>query len=137
MITLACLKNVLEMEGFSNNGNKYIYMFDNGEKIEVDFQKKEIHYPENSVSRDRIDAGEKADGIIINDHTTTNFSHPENFVVLICVYRLLKQGYRAQDIELEPKWHLGRAAKGGKADILIKDNDGYALVIIECKTAQE
>ena len=37
MITLACLKNVLEMEGFSNNGNKYIYMFDNGEKIEVDF----------------------------------------------------------------------------------------------------
>lgn len=137
MITLACLKNVLEMEGFSNNGNKYIYMFDNGEKIEVDFQKKEIHYPENSVSRDRIDAGEKADGIIINDHTTTNFSHPENFVVLICVYRLLKQGYRAQDIELEPKWPLGREAKGGKADILIKDNDGYALVIIECKTAQE
>ena len=49
------------------------------------------------------------------------------------MYRLLKQGYRAQDIELEPKWPLGRDAKSGKADILVKDNEGDALVIIECK----
>lgn len=137
MITMSCLEKVLEKEGFFKNGSKYIYLFDNGERIEVDFKKKEIHYPENTVSKDKLEAGEKADGIIINDHTTTNFSHPENFVVLICVYRLLKQGYRAQDIELEPKWPLGRDAKSGKADILVKDNEGDALVIIECKTAQE
>lgn len=120
MITMSCLEKVLEKEGFFKNGSKYIYLFDNGERIEVDFKKKEIHYPENTVSKDKLEAGEKADGIIINDHTTTNFSHPENFVVLICVYRLLKQGYRAQDIELEPKWPLGRDAKSGKADILVR-----------------
>lgn len=137
MINIDCLKSVLEKEDFENKGNKYKHVFEDGKKIEVDFSKKEIYYPENTVSRENLDAGEKADGIIINDHTTTNFSHPENFVVLICIFRLLKQGYRAQDIELEPKWPLGREAKSGKADILIKDNDTDALLIIECKTAQE
>ena len=104
MINIDCLKSVLEKEDFENKGNKYKHVFEDGKKIEVDFSKKEIYYPENTVSRENLDAGEKADGIIINDHTTTNFSHPENFVVLICIFRLLKQGYRAQDIELEPKW---------------------------------
>lgn len=137
MITTSCLVSVLEKEGFCKKGNKYIYLFDNGEKVEVDLKKEEIYYPENTVSKDKLEIGEKADGIIINDHTTTNFSHPENFVVLVCVFRLLKQGYRSADIELEPKWPLGRDAKSGKADILVKDNMGDALIIIECKTAQD
>ena len=109
MINIDCLKSVLEKEDFENKGNKYKHVFEDGKKIEVDFSKKEIYYPENTVSRENLDAGEKADGIIINDHTTTNFSHPENFVVLICIFRLLKQGYRAQDIELEPKCSLSSA----------------------------
>lgn len=38
-------------------------------------------------------------------------------------------------MELEPKWKLGREAKSGKADILVKDGDENAYLIIECKTA--
>ena len=40
------------------------------------------------------------DGLIVNDKTTCNFSHNENFVVLECVVRLLDKGYGAEDIEL-------------------------------------
>ncbi len=50
------------------------------------------------------------DGLLVNDKTTCNFSHNENFVVLECVVRLLDKGYAADDIELEPKWTLGRGA---------------------------
>ena len=57
----------------------------------------------------------------------------ENFVVLECVARLLAKGYLPNSIELEPKWSLGRGEKGGKADILIKDNSGDEFLIIECK----
>lgn len=52
-----------------------------------------------------------------------------------CVCRLLDKGYRPEHIELEPRWTLGHEAKGGKADILVKDTEGKALLIIECKTA--
>jgi hypothetical protein len=51
------------------------------------------------------------------------------------VHRLLSQGYQPKHIELEPKWQVGHGASGGRADILIKDNAGEALLIIECKTA--
>jgi hypothetical protein len=40
----------------------------------------------------------------------------------------------AAPIELEPKWKLGHGASGGRADILIKNNNGAALLLIECKT---
>lgn len=52
-----------------------------------------------------------------------------------CVHRLLEKGYKPEHIELEPKWKLGRGASGGRADILVKDNFGKPLLIIECKTA--
>jgi hypothetical protein len=47
----------------------------------------------------------------------------------------LEKGYKAEHIELEPKWKLGHGASGGRADILIKDNAGKPLLIIECKNA--
>ncbi|EAK5717344.1 restriction endonuclease, partial [Campylobacter coli] len=72
--------------------------------------------------------------IKIHDKTTSNFSHPENFVVFECVHRLLEKGYKAEHLELEPKWNLGRDKKGGKADILVKDNEKNPYLIIECKT---
>lgn len=90
--------------------------------VAVDFDNKKIIYPENK-------------GLIVNDKTTSNFEHPENFVVLECVCRLLEKGYRPEHIELEPRWTLGHDAKGGKADILVKDDHGNSLLIIECKTA--
>ncbi|MFY8000482.1 MAG: restriction endonuclease subunit S [Candidatus Kapaibacteriota bacterium] len=80
----------------------------------------------------RIDYGKK---IILGDETTSNFSQPENFVVLECVCRLLEKGYEPQHIELERKWSLGRTQKSGKADIVVSNRNGEALIIIECKTA--
>lgn len=50
------------------------------------------------------------------------------------MHRLLEKGYKAEHLELEPKWNLGRDKKGGKADILVKDNEKNPYLIIECKT---
>ena len=94
----------------------------NTHTMQVDFANKELIYPQ---------------GIKIHDTTTSNFSHPENFVVFECVHRLLEKGYKAESLELEPKWQLGREAKSGKADILVRDNKNAPYLIIECKTAGE
>jgi len=90
--------------------------------LSVDVTKQAIHYPE-------------PDGLVVNERQTCNFSANENFVVFECVHRLLEKGYKPEHIELEPKWKLGHGASGGRADILVKDNFGKPLLIIECKTA--
>ena len=46
----------------------------------------------------------------------------------------LSRGYKAKNMVLEPRWKIGRGASGGKADILIKDNQNHEYLIIECKT---
>ena len=89
--------------------------------LKVDFKNQEIIYPEDK-------------GLIVNERQTCNFSSNENFVVLECVNRLLEKGYKPEHMELEPKWKVGHGASGGRADILIKDNSGKSLLIIECKT---
>ena len=82
-------------------------------------------------------------GTDINDGTTSNFKHNENFVVFECVARLLDKGYRPEHLELEPKWQKtrGNATGGGKADIWIRTVDKrgkkQSLCIIECKTAYD
>ena len=50
------------------------------------------------------------------------------------MHRLLQKGYTPHSLELEPKWQLGRDAKGGKADILVRDHQGSPYLLIECKT---
>lgn len=50
------------------------------------------------------------------------------------MHRLLEKGYKAEHLELEPKWNLGRDKKGGRADILVKDNENNPYLFIECKT---
>lgn len=57
----------------------------------------------------------------------------ENFVVFECVYRFLEKGYKFNYIELELKWKLGYGVSGGWVDILVRDNNGNMLLIIECK----
>ncbi len=89
------------------------------DSIKVDFKNEKIIWP--------VD-------LIVNDATTSNFEHPENFVVFECVSRLLSKGYFAKNMELEPRWQVGRGTSGGKADILIKDNNNHEFLIIECKT---
>lgn len=123
MIKKDNLLEVLQSIGFTKESTKNYFKRDYKTCfIAVDFDNKKIIYPESK-------------GLIVNDKTTSNFEHDENFVVLECVCRLLDKGYRPEHIELEPRWTLGHDAKGGKADILVKDAEGKSLLIIECKTA--
>ncbi|MDP8512968.1 N-6 DNA methylase [Campylobacter coli] len=118
MITKDNLKQVLENLGFKNKNENYVKTINNYTLL-IDYKSQSINYPKE---------------IKIHDKTTSNFSHPENFVVFECVHRLLEKGYKAEYLELEPKWNLGRDKKGGKADILVKDNEKNPYLIIECKT---
>lgn len=125
MITVENLKDALLAIGFdyykSTDTCNKSYLDDSCE-IRVSFKNKKIEYPTEK-------------GFVINDNTTTNFDHPENFVVLECVNRLLDKGYRPEHIELEKRWNLGHDAKGGKADICVyNQNRSQMLLIIECKT---
>lgn len=115
-------ENFLELLHLMNYSKENDYLFFkefNEDIIKVDINNEKIIYPED---------------LTVNDTTTSNFSHPENFVVFECVNRLLSKGYLAKNMELEPRWQLGRGASGGKADILVKDNNGHEYLIIECKT---
>ena len=87
--------------------------------ISVDFTDEKINYP---------------DGIEAGRNTTKNFSAPENFVVLECIIRLLSQGYKPENIVLEPKTPGGREDSHFYCDILIRDNEKRPYMLIECKT---
>ena len=89
--------------------------------LKVDFSKQNIIYPEDR-------------GLIVNRRDTCNFSHPENFVVFECIHRLLEKGYKPEHLRLEPTWKIGHSASGGRADILVRDQENNPLLIIECKT---
>lgn len=123
MITHSNLRQLLLSIGFEKaaTGDCYKRTYNLCDVV-VDFDNRKILYPE-------------AKGFKVHDKTTSNFEHDENFVVLECVCRLLDKGYRPEHIELEPRWTLGHDAKGGKADILVRDEKGHVLLIIECKTA--
>ena len=123
MIKKENLKDILEKLNFTINTNEAYKKFSDFDcELRVDFKNAKLIYPE-------------AHGLIINERQTCNFSDNENFVVFECVHRLMAQGYNPKHIELEPKWQVGHGASGGRADILVKDNDGKSLLIIECKTA--
>ena len=125
MIRKENLEDMLKAIGYIRDAHKKIYekryaAFDC--VIEVDFTGSgSIRYPEDK-------------GMKITRKTTCNFSDPENFVVLECITRLMDKGYRPEHIELEREWTLGHEKKSGFADILVKDEDGKTLFIIECKT---
>ena len=121
MLTESNLPQLLTNLGFEKKANVYRKFFETA-LLEVNFDQRTISYPE-------------ANGLLVNERQTCNFEANENFVVLECVHRLLKKGYKPEHIELEPKWKLGRGASGGRADVLVKDNAGRPLLIIECKTA--
>lgn len=119
MITKDNFLELLHALNYSKENDNLFFKQFNEDIIKVDIINERIVYPED---------------LIVNDTTTSNFSHPENFVVFECVNRLLSKGYLAKNMELEPRWQLGRGASGGKADILVKDNNGHEYLIIECKT---
>lgn len=121
MITINNFKNVLETLEFIEKNGIYSKKFNEFDcELKADFQNEILIYPNE---------------ITVNGDFTCNFKANENFVVFECVYKLLNQGYNPAHIELEPKWQVGHGASGGRADILVKDNDDKSLLIIECKTA--
>jgi type I restriction enzyme M protein len=91
-------------------------------ELKVDFTNEKILYPVGH-------------GFKIHQAQTCNFSSSENAVVFECVNRLFEKGYKPEHIELEPEWKLGHGGKSGRADILVRNQQGNALLIIECKTA--
>ncbi len=122
MITPENFRDVLILLGFRQIGNVFEKDFpDVDAYLRVDFDNEELIYPEDK-------------GLKINERQICNFKANENFVVFECVSRLLEKGYKPQHIELEPRWQVGHGASGGRADILIRDNDRKSLLIIECKT---
>lgn len=123
MINKENLKDLLKKLDFKASKNIFTKTFEGTETtLKVDFDKETLIYPEDK-------------GFTVNERQTCNFSSNENFVVFECVHRLLDKKYKPEHIELEPKWKVGHGASGGRADILIKDNNKKPLLIIECKTA--
>lgn len=127
MITKENLLDLLKyMKFVENEDGLYEKIYDDYDcAIKVDIENELIIYPEEK-------------GLRVSDKTTSNFDENENFVVLECVDRLLKKGYRPEHIELERRWKLGHTRKSGKADIYVTDAEGKnCLFIIECKTHGE
>ena len=128
MISKDNFARALSALGFECKGEgRWQKDFATGSSLAADFGRGQLIYPEAD--------GTGSKGLTVNDRTTCNFAHNENFVVFECVCRLLAKGYRAEHIELERRWQLGREMKGGKADIVVTGEDGDTLLIIECKTA--
>lgn len=119
MITKTNFKNLLHWLGFTEKSTVFSNKI-HGFLMQADFSAERLIYPK---------------GVRIEGDFTTNFSSAENFVVFECVHRLLELGYKPEQLTLEPKWKLGHGASGGRADIVISDNDGKIFPIIECKTA--
>ena len=116
------MKDVLNSIGYKEDKDIFIKEYQEfGCAIIVNFKEQTIQYPEES-------------GLKVHKKTTCNFSESENFVVLECVTRLLDKGYRPEHIELEKTWSLGHEQKSGRADVLVKEDTGKTLFIIECKT---
>lgn len=92
--------------------------------------KIEIDLTSDNLSSCKIDFWNE---IIINRWTTSNFSQNETLVVLECIDRLLEIGYKPSNIELEKSWQLWHKWKWF-LDILVKDIDWKAFLMIECKT---
>lgn len=131
MITKDNIRQLLTSLEFTQDGNIFKKTYSNAANpLIVDVKAEHIYYKEADIT--------------VGRDTTSNFSEPENFVVLECVDRLLSKGYNPAHIELEPHWKLGRSAKSGWADIWVRtyktdvvlgtDEDKDSLLIIECKT---
>lgn len=123
MITIDNLRPLLATLGYNKTKGTtevWIRSFEaSSSMIIVDFEERTIRYPE---------------GLKVNRETTTNFSQPENFVVLECITRLLSLGYTPRQLELEKSTPKGHGEGGGYCDIIIQDNEGKVFALVECKT---
>jgi len=117
------MKDQLIKIGFIEKKSNFLFISINGYNISITYNPKE---PRKS----KIDYGSK---ITICRKTTSNFSQDENMVVLECVIRLLRKGYRPESLELERTWKSGHGTSG-RLDILIKEKTRDIFAMVECKT---
>ncbi|MCT7444468.1 restriction endonuclease subunit S [Aliarcobacter cryaerophilus] len=119
------MKDLLISLGFDYKENAkdvLIKPYTNHEKYSI-----EINLEKNSINF--------GDKIFFNDsrNSNQNITKPEDLVVLECVDRLLKKGYKPQNIILEKVYPTGHGTSG-RLDILITNKDNKAFMMIECKT---
>ncbi|MCT7532526.1 restriction endonuclease subunit S [Aliarcobacter cryaerophilus] len=119
------MKDLLISLGFDYKENAkdvLIKPYTNHEKYSI-----EINLEKNSINF--------GDKIFFNDsrNSNQNITKPEDLVVLECVDRLLKKGYKPQNIILEKVYPTGHGTSG-RLDILITNRDNKAFMMIECKT---
>ena len=115
------MKKLAQIIGFQpkeNTSGIFFKKYADDYAIELDFEKEVINY---------------GNLIICENKTTSNFSQPENFVVLECVNKLLEKGYKPQNIILEKTWASGHGTSG-RLDVCVTHNDGSEYLLIECKT---
>lgn len=101
-----------------NTTDIYTKSYQNDYFIEIDIKNHIINY------------GGK---IKVYDKYTQNIVKSEDFVVLECVNRLLEQGYKPENIQLEKVYPAGHGFSG-RLDICVTRDDGTEYLLIECKT---
>lgn len=137
MITKDNLPEVLRSFEFEENKNVWTKKYSTGASITVDFNSAKINYAphDENFSMGEYPTKEKpSSGFVIHRDTTINFNSKENFVCLVCIHLLLKKGYEAKHIVIEPAFKVAHGIKPSFGDILVFDKKYDPLVLIENKT---
>lgn len=137
MITKDNLPEVLRSFEFEENKNVWTKKYSTGASITVDFNSAKINYAplDENFSMGEYPTKEKpSSGFVIHRDTTINFNSKENFVCLVCIHLLLKKGYQAKHIVIEPAFKVAHGIKPSFGDILVFDKEYDPLVLIENKT---
>lgn len=137
MITKDNLPEVLRSFEFEENKNVWTKKYSTGASITVDFNSAKINYAplDESFGMGDYPTKEKpSSGFVIHRDTTINFNSNENFVCLVCIHLLLKKGYEAKHIVIEPAFKVAHGIKPSFGDILVFDKEYDPLVLIENKT---
>ncbi|MCL1939410.1 MAG: N-6 DNA methylase [Desulfovibrionaceae bacterium] len=129
-IGVEIVKKSIKLLGFvplDGEADVYVksYAQHEGYSLRVDVSANRIEYADSSFN-------EPAQ-ILVRNRAASNFSRPENLVVLECVNRLLEKGYAPGCIELEKVYPSGRG-HSAELDILVNTPNGQAFLMIECKT---
>ena len=137
MITKDNLPEVLRSFEFEENKSIWTKKYSTGASITVDFNSAKINYAplDDNFGMGEYPTKEKpSTGFVIHRDTTINFNSKENFVCLVCIHLLLKKGYEAKHIVIEPAFKVAHGVKPAFGDILIFDKEYDPLVLIENKT---
>ena len=137
MITKDNLPEVLRSFEFEENKNVWTKKYSTGASVTVDFNSAKINYAplDENFSMGEYPTKEKpSSGFVIHRDTTINFNSKENFVCLVCIHLLLKKGYEAKHIVIEPAFKVAHGIKPSFGDILVFDKEYDPLVLIENKT---